>query len=119
MPRRLPRSARLALALTKAGLVAAMVVAGLSAPPAAPTGHGFADFPVRDASDSPSRASRLLERHQCSAAGFADATPLSAVVRSASGKLRHVSFDDGWAVYTRHGQARLVAVCLDEAPAQP
>jgi hypothetical protein len=28
-----------------------------------------------------------------------------------------VSFDVGWEVYTRHGAATLVAVCLDEPPA--
>lgn len=118
MPRRLPRSASLALALTKVGVVAAMVAAGLAAQPVTSPGPGYADFPVRGASDSPGRESRLVQRHDCSATGFADATPLSAVVRSAGGRLRHVSFETGWAVYTRHGAAELVAVCLDEAPAQ-
>ena len=41
--------------------------------------------------------------------------PSSAVVTS---QLRHVSFDEGWEVYTRRGAASLVAVCLAAAPAQ-
>lgn len=119
MPRRLPRPARLALGVTKAGLVASMVAAGLLSPPVTSTGPGYADFPVQGASDSPTRESRLLERHDCSPTGFADATPLSAVVRTAHGRLQHVSFDAGWEVYTQHGKAQLVAVCLGDAPAQP
>ena len=116
MPRRLPRSARLALVTVKLGMVGAIVVAGLATQPAASSGPGYAGYPV---DDTPSRADRLIEQHHCSVSGFTDATPLSAVVRTARGHLRHVSFDVGWAVYSRHGAAQLVAVCLDEAPAQP
>jgi hypothetical protein len=113
MPRRLPRPARRALATVKVGLVASIAVAGLSAPPE--SGPDYPGYPVNE---SPSRESRLLDRHDCSVTGFADATPLSAIVRSAHGRLRHVSFETGWEVYAAHGAARLVAVCLDEAPAQ-
>lgn len=121
MSRRLPRSLRLSLTFVKVALVASMVVAGLATDPApsGPPSPGYAGFPVRDASDSPSRESRLFAAHDCSAAGFADATPLSAIVRSPRGQLRHVSFDVGWEVYSRHGAAQLVAVCLDDPPAQP
>lgn len=123
MPRRLPRSARLSLTFVKVALVASMVVAGLASDPApsGPPSPGYAGFPVRDASDSPSasRESRLLAAHDCSASGFADATPLSAIVRSPRGQLRHVSFDVGWEVYSRHGAAQLVAVCLAEPPTRP
>ena len=52
--------------------------------------------------------------HDCSPTGFwrpQRAPP--AVVRTATGWLRHVSFDAGWRVYHRHGAAQLVAVCHD------
>jgi hypothetical protein len=62
---------------------------------------------------------RELDVHRCSVSGFPDGrTPRSALVRTATGRLRHVSFDAGWRVYTTHGAARLVAVCLDR-PAGP
>jgi hypothetical protein len=37
-------------------------------------------------------------------------------VQSARGRLRFVDFETGWQVFTRHGDAKLVAVCLDEPP---
>lgn len=119
MPRRLPRSARVALTAVKLGIVGSIVVAGLATQPAVSgqvaSGPGFAGYPV---DDSPSREEQLLAEHDCSVTGFSDATPLSAVVRTSRGQLRHVSFDTGWAVYTRHGSATLVAVCLDDPPVQ-
>jgi hypothetical protein len=114
MSRRLPRPARLAIASARVALVASMVVVGLSARPDEP-GPGYSGYPVNE---SPSHETRLLDRHDCSVTGFAEATPLSAIVRTAGGHLRHVSFDAGWEVYAAHGRARLVAVCLDQAPAQ-
>lgn len=115
MPRRLPRSLRCALVGVKATIVVTLVVAGLASQPTSAGGPaaGYAGYPVGDASAA---EARLLERHDCSVSGFADATPASAIVRSAAGRLRHVSFDRGWEVYTRHGRAQLVAVCLAEAP---
>lgn len=117
MPRRLPRPARCALIGVRTAIIATIVVAGLATQPTAADGPstGYAGFPVDDA---PSREQRLLDRHDCSVSGFADATPASALVRTAQGRLRHVSFDAGWAVYTRHGRAQLVAVCLAEPPGQ-
>ena len=113
MPRRLPRPARRALGVTKVVAIGTIAVAGLAAPPAASSGPGYAGYPVEDTT---SPEARLLARHHCSAAGFAGATPLSAIVRTARGQLRHVSFDEGWEVFSRHGAAQLVAVCLAEAP---
>ena len=116
MPRRLPRPARLALVTVKLAVAGSIVVAGVATQPAASSsGPGYAGYPVDDA---PSPEAGILARHDCSVSGFVDATPLSAVVRTARGRLRHVSFDVGWEVYSRHGAAQLVAVCLDEAPAQ-
>ena len=115
MPHRLSRSARLALTGVKLALIASIAVAGLATEPVATAGPGYAGFPVDQA---PNPELDLLSEHDCSVTGFPDATPASAVVRTARGHLRHVSFDAGWAVYTRHGAATLVAVCLDAPPAQ-
>ena len=114
MRHRLPRSARLALMGVKASLIGAIVVAGWATQTVAsgPSG-GYAGYPV---DDRPSRVERLLDRHDCSVTGFESEQPRSALVRSAAGHLRFTSFEEDWRVYAAHGAARLVAVCLDEAP---
>ena len=114
MRHRLPRSARLALTGVKASLIGAIVVAGWATQTVAtgPSG-GYAGYPV---DDRPSRVDRLLEKHDCSVTGFESGQPRSAIVRSASGHQRFVPFETGWRVFSAHGAASLVAVCLDEAP---
>ncbi|ABL79835.1 MULTISPECIES: hypothetical protein [unclassified Nocardioides] len=115
MPHRIPRRTRLALGAVKLTVVAATVVAGLSTP-VTQAGAGYAGHRVGEVADLPSPVARILAKHDCSTSGFADAAPASAVIRTATGRFRHVSFDEGWAVYTRRGAASLVAVCLDRAP---
>ena len=114
MRHRLPRSARLALMGVKASLIGAIAVAGWATQTSAsgPTGS-YAGYPV---DDRPSQVERVLDKHDCSVTGFESAQPQSAIVRSAQGHLRFVPFDTGWRVFTSHGAATLVAVCLDEAP---
>jgi hypothetical protein len=115
MPHRLPRSARLALTGIKVTLVASIAITGLATQPDEP-GTGYTGYTGYAVNETPSRDTRLFERHDCSATGFADATPLSAIIRTPGGRSRHVSFETGWDVYSRHGAAKLIAVCLDEAP---
>jgi hypothetical protein len=56
---------------------------------------------------------RLMERFDCSTVGYGNgASPQSALVREPSGRVRAVTFDEGWAVYTARGERALVAVCL-------
>jgi hypothetical protein len=58
---------------------------------------------------------KKMTEHECSVTGFgASAVPTSALVRNQQGKLRLVSFDRGWAVFTGEAPGTLVAVCLDE-----
>jgi hypothetical protein len=116
------------LAVVKVALVGSIVAVGWAD---AATSAGSAVPPVverqaaRDAAlsggpagDAPGRALRHEIRvHRCSVVGFRDGrTPRSALVRTPAGRLRHVSFDAGWRVYTTHGAATLVAVCLDAPP---
>ena len=57
---------------------------------------------------------RAIRRHDCSVVGFdAGVEPRSALVRH-HGRLRHVSFDAGWAVFTGERPGQLIAVCLDD-----
>ena len=113
MPHRPPRGLRALTAgikLATATLIVAMGVGlghhvGDDAPalPSAPVG---ADRSV----------DRAIERHQCSTTGFAnEATPQSALVRI-DGRLRHVPFDRGWAVFTGDRAGALVALCLADPP---
>ncbi|GAA1150664.1 hypothetical protein [Nocardioides aquiterrae] len=116
MRHRLPRSARFALLAVKASLIGAIAVTGWATQTAAtgPSGE-YTGYPV---GDPPSQVERLLEKHDCSVTGFESEQPRSAIVQTAAGHLRFTSFDDGWRVYTAHGAARLVALCLDEPPAR-
>ena len=122
---RLPRTARITLSILKVATVAAIVAAGFAmapsdAPPSVSAGlparSGYSGYVV---ADLPTRTDRLVDAHRCSVSGFDDGSqPTSALVRSATGHLRFVDFETGWDVYTRHGAATLVAVCLDDPPAR-
>ena len=87
---------------------------------------GMADAPDRRA---PARSapvsepvatpeSRLIKRYDCSTSGFdPDAEPQSALVRNRQGKVRVISFDEGWAIHTsRREGVTLVAFCLADPP---
>ncbi len=57
------------------------------------------------------RLVRLLARHDCSATGFgADVIPGSSLVLQDE-QVHHVSFDEGWDVYTGAEPGTLLAVC--------
>jgi len=60
---------------------------------------------------SASRVSHLMDRFQCSSTGFGpDVVPRSALI-DLDGRVRHVSFDRGWAVFTGDAPGTLMAVC--------
>ncbi len=57
------------------------------------------------------RLARLMSDHRCSTTGFGPGViPGSALVLRAE-RVRHVSFDEGWAVYTGDRPGTLLAVC--------
>jgi len=118
---RLPRPARLALLGVKVSAVGVIAAAGLLGAPDTTGAQqpGVTGFSGRAVDDEPTRLDRLLDAHECSVSGFgAEQQPVSAIVQSAQGRLRFVDFETGWAVFTRHGDAKLVAVCLAEPPAR-
>ena len=58
------------------------------------------------------RVHRFMERYRCSETGFgADVVPRSALVH-VDGRMKRVSFDKGWAVFTGDQPGTLMAVCL-------
>jgi len=130
MPHRLPRRARPApalLGIARGVLLTSVVVAGWLGVAASHRGGvpPVVERHARDAgllvTDPTGREGRLVDRalaeHRCSTSGFADdRAPRSALVRTAGGRLRHVSFDAGWRALTAQGSSRLLAVCLDPPP---
>lgn len=87
---------------------------------------GMADVPDRAAAHprlertapAASPETRLMKRYDCSTRGFApDADPQSALVRGPGGRVRAVTFEQGWAVHTAADSDAgvLVAVCLRPA----
>ncbi len=119
MAHRLPASARLACVGVKVAVIGTIGVLALGADPGAAVGQGPAplDAGQQLLTSRPAPLERQLARHDCSTTGFdTDQQPVSALVRSARGSLRFVDFDTGWRIYTRHGAATLVAVCLAAPP---
>ena len=58
---------------------------------------------------------RAVVDHHCSYAGFGKkAIPGSALIRTARGDVRLVSFEVGWDVYNGKRPGTLLAVCLEE-----
>ncbi|WP_028642842.1 hypothetical protein [Nocardioides sp. URHA0020] len=106
-----PHRLQVGLLVIRAGALALVVLAGLWTPPYDEGGGAIATAP-----DLPPQVQLLIERHDCSTTGFATAAPASALIRSRSGHLRLVSYDRGWEVFTDHGSAQLIAVCLDDPP---
>ena len=120
MPHRLPAGVRLACGAAKVAVIGVVAALALGAGPDAAADQGAAavDVDLLLAAQPPP-VEHQIARHDCSTTGFgAGQQPVSALVRSASGSLRFVDFDTGWRIYTRHGAATLVALCLDAPPAR-
>jgi len=112
MPHRLPmppRELRAALLVLRTGALSLVVLAGLWTP--AYDGGGGSSAAAGEPSG---RVQRLIDRHDCSTTGFADADPVSALVRRPDGRLRLVAYERGLFTLARSGS--VVAVCLDDPP---
>lgn len=104
-----PSTLRAALLALRTGALSLVVLAGLWAP--AYDGGGGSSAA---AGELPGRVQRMIERHDCSTRGFDGAVPASALVRSADGRLRLVTYEPGLFELARAGD--VVAVCLDDPP---
>jgi hypothetical protein len=117
MPRLLPTLPRwwwLALLAFRTGALSVVVLLGLASLTGAGIDRGGGSPSTFE--HRPAAVQQLIERHRCSTRGFEHDVPTSALVRSLDGRLRLVSFEHGWRVFTRYGAASLVAVCLDDPP---
>jgi len=90
------------------GLLILVVVGHTTAPSARPD-----DAPEDDAYQGV--VQRAVAGAHCSYTGFDDARlPASALIRTARGKLRMVTFEIGWEVYNGKRPGTLIAVCPDD-----
>jgi hypothetical protein len=86
--------------------------------------HSSTPSPRPDSSSGGAADRQVVEAavadHHCSYAGFGGrSVPASALIRTARGNVRQVSFDVGWDVYNGKRPGTLIAVCLDDpAPTQ-
>lgn len=118
MPRRPAKRYALALDLGKATVVAGAIALAIgvgvtSKPPAGPTEMTSDRNVVTLQEDTPPGLEPKMARHECSRTGFgANVIPPSALVK-VDGRIRHTTFDEGWAVYTGDRPGTLMAVCLD------
>jgi hypothetical protein len=94
------------------GIVLEAIILATAGTGVPPSGSGNAAWSQVDQAGGPE--ARLMQKYDCSTIGYDDSVaPRSAIVRSPTGRLRVVSFARGWSVYTAHGPATLVAVCLE------
>lgn len=112
--RRAHPSLRLALVAIKAtalgALLALLVVAGIQT--VSPSGSAQTDS-VDEAYQRV--VDRAVTDHRCSFHGFDDGAQVaSALIRTARGDVRVVSFEKGWDVYNGKRPGDLIAVCLDD-----
>jgi hypothetical protein len=111
--RLLPRRASLLLKVAKALVIGAVMVALVSGCVATSTRAHNPSALRLDVSGEKS-LQRAMTEHQCTTTGFGDsASPRSGLIRL-DGRLRHVSFERAWSVFTGEQPGELVAVCLSE-----
>jgi hypothetical protein len=110
--RQLPRRVAFALSVTRVlalGVMLVALVSGFAAPTTREPG------PSAPPLDLQTRGlQRAMSEHGCTPTGFrGTASPRSALIQR-NGALRHVTFQQGWSVFTGERRGRLVAVCLAE-----
>ena len=77
---------------------------------------GSSDQPIASRDDAYQRVvARTMADLRCTTGRAPDPGPSSALVRTAAGNVRVVSFEHGWDVYNGRRPGTLVAVCLDAA----
>ena len=97
------------------GLLSLVVVGGVS------TGASEDDDSAQSRSALNDRVvERAMAAHDCTDTSLVgDSLPESALIRTAAGRVRQVSFEFGWDVYNGRRPGTLIAVCLDDTEADP
>ncbi len=115
MPRRPGKRVALALAFGKGAVLAGALALTISAVVASTESAEVAtdDNTAAVREVVPPALDRSITEHRCSMTGFgADVLPRSALVE-VDGRVKHTTFDEGWAIYTEDRPGRLLAVCID------
>jgi hypothetical protein len=99
----------LGLSLTKSMLIGVALALALGLGSSITDSADQSAAPSTEVSDS--RVTRLMDRFECSQTGFgSDVIPNSALI-NLDGRVKRVSFDRGWAVFTGNEPGTLMAVC--------
>lgn len=100
------------LAGLKGAVLGALLVLGIA------LAVGAGADPVVQRTPAEDAYARLVDRAglRCSSAGQDTAGSSAAVIRLPDGRLKAVSFERGWAVYTGERPGTLVAVCASASP---
>ena len=110
MPHHPPPGVSLGLSLTKSVLVGLALALALGLGASVTDRADQSSAPSTEVADS--RVSRFMDRYECSETGFdAGVIPASALIH-VDGRMKRVSFDKGWAVFTGDEPGTLMAVCL-------
>ena len=109
--------ALLALRLFQAAAVSCLVAMGFAAAFLVPQGVAAQRASVEAPTAFDATVQDAIAAFECSTDGLGpDVIPSSALIRTGSGTLKHVTFDRGWAVHTSSSSpAVLIAVCASEA----
>ena len=104
-----PPGVLLSLSLTKSALIGLSLALALGLGASMTDSADQSAAPSTEVSDT--RVTRLMDRYACSETGFgSEVIPNSALVHL-NGKVKRVSFDKGWAVFTGDEPGTLMAVC--------
>ncbi|HET9420528.1 MAG TPA: hypothetical protein VFO49_05275 [Nocardioides sp.] len=104
-----PPGVLLGLSLTKSALIGLALALALGLGATVTDRADQSAAPSTEVSDS--RVNRLMDRYQCSETGFgSDVIPNSSLIHL-DGRVKRVSFDRGWAVFTGDEPGTLMAVC--------
>jgi len=99
----------LGLSVTKSVLAGACLAVAFGLGAVVTDGADPSSAPPTEMSDS--RVTRLMNRYQCSQTGFGSSVIPNSALIHLDGKVRRVSFDRGWAVFTGEQPGTLMAVC--------
>jgi hypothetical protein len=104
-----PPGVLLGLTLTKSALIGFALVLALGLGASVTDRADQSSAPSADVSSS--RIDRFMDRYECSETGFeAEVIPNSALIH-VDGRMKRVSFDTGWAVFTGDQPGTLMAIC--------
>lgn len=105
-----PPGVSLGLGLVKASLIGVLLTLALGLGVSVTDRADQSSAPSADAQSS--RAARLMERFECSQTGFGSKVIPNSALIHLDGRVKRVSFDRGWAVFTGAKPGTLMAVCL-------